>query len=227
MASGAPRRIVYRGNWSIPLRLRLAGWDHIGDPDASGGYVFDAYQSSTRPEKLYEVTTPDGGRYDYTHALVPGEAANNSFAAVSPDGRWLVSGEWGTMNRLLVFPAPLLDPATPRTGGPLALAGTVALREPVTDVQGCDFLSATRLLCSSDGPGRQVLQVDLDAPLAPGTTGASVAAVFAVPTESACRGTYETEGIDVDPAHHDLRVEMIPPAPCGAATTIYHYLRAA
>ncbi len=225
-ATGGSARISYRGSWSIPFRLRLGGWDHVGDPDAAGGYVFDAYQSSTRPEKLYEVTTPSGARYDYLHALVPGEAANNSFAAVSPDGRWLVSGEWGPMSRLLVFPTPLLNPTTPRAGGPLPLAGTVALDDPVADLQGCDFVASTTLLCSSNAPGKLVVRIDLRDPLGTGPATATVSPVFSVPQESACSGVYETEGIDIDPVDHDLRVEMIPPAPCSVATTIYHYLPA-
>jgi hypothetical protein len=40
------------------------------------------------------------------NALESWEASNNSFSAVSPGARWMVNGEWGTMDRLLVFPMP-------------------------------------------------------------------------------------------------------------------------
>ena len=46
------------------------------------------------------------------HALGPGEALNNSFVAISPGGQWMVSGEWGTMTRLLVHPTPGVNPST-------------------------------------------------------------------------------------------------------------------
>src|SRR5262249_58602815 len=102
------------------------GWVHIGDPGSWGGYVFDAYQGrGDIGSKLYEVITPAGVEYDYDHpldaTLEPPESFNNSFAAVSPDGQWMVSGAWGVTSRLLVFPAPLFNPATPRNGGLLPL----------------------------------------------------------------------------------------------------------
>jgi hypothetical protein len=52
---------VYRGIGTIPLRLQLQGWQHIGDPGARGGYLVDAYQGPAGAgSKLYEVTTPTG-----------------------------------------------------------------------------------------------------------------------------------------------------------------------
>src|ERR1700760_3964458 len=51
-AASRSTSIVYRGSWSIPLRLLLRGWRHIGDPGAGGypktlrNYLFDAYQGS-------------------------------------------------------------------------------------------------------------------------------------------------------------------------------------
>ncbi len=231
ITTGGHTTIVYRGNGSIPPRLYLQGWRHVGDPGGHDGYLFDAYQGAANARaKLYEVTTPGGSHLDYVHPLAPGEAMNNSFAAVSPDGQWMVSGEWGTMSRLLVFPAPLLNPEA-ATPGVLAQVGTIALDHPMRNVQGCDFVAAARLVCSTDDPGtdlyptpRQLLQVDLPAGGLTGrpATAATVSSLGALPMQSACAGTFETEGIDYAPTG-ELRVEVIPPEPCSAYTTVYVY----
>ena len=229
--------VVYRGDQSIPLRLLLQGWQHIGDPGAGGnprGYLFDAYQApDTATSKLYEVTTPAGLYYDFVHPLAFGEAFNNSFAAVSPDGQWMVSGEWGDMNRLLVFPTPVLNSRAPATGQQMTLnlAGTVQLNRTVRDVQGCDFVTSTQLLCSSDDPNtdlfpnpKQLLEVDLSAPLGGATTdAATVTSLGELPLQSACTGTFEVEGIDYYAPTGRMSVEVIPPSPCDINTTIYVY----
>ena len=166
IASRADGSLLTRGLGSIPLGPRLGGWNHVGDPDIVNGYVYDAYQGGdAATSKMFEVTTPSGGTYDYVHPLDGGELLNNSFATVSPGAQWLVAGEWGTMNRLQVFPAPLTNPATSPTGGSLAQAGQITLDRTVDDVQGCDFVSATRLVCASDDDAKDVLQVDLPHPL--------------------------------------------------------------
>lgn len=229
--AGTPA-IVYRGELSIPLRLRLQGWEHVGDPGAGGParrYVFDAYQGpATATSKLYEVTTPSGRRYDFVHPLDASihEAFNNSFAAISPDGRWMVSGEWGDMDRLLVFPAPVLDAAPNPTGDtPLALSGLVTLDQSVHDVQGCDFVTSTSLLCSADSPQR-LLQVDLTQPLSGSPTDpATVTPLGPLPLRSSCAGTFEAEGIDYYAPTGQMRVEVIPPSPCSVFTTVYVYRR--
>ena len=100
IAGRADGSLLTRGLGSIPLRLRVAGWNHVGDPDIAAGDVFDAYQGGDgATSKMFEVTTASGQTYDYTHQLDAGELLNNSFATVSPDAQWLVAGEWGTMNR--------------------------------------------------------------------------------------------------------------------------------
>jgi hypothetical protein len=232
IVSGPSATILYRGNASIPPRLYLQGWQHIGDPGGHGGYLFDAYQGpANATAKMYEVTTATGNHVDFIHPLVPGEAFNNSFAAVSPNGQWMVSGEWGTMHRLLILPTPLLNPAA-ATPGRLEMAGTIELSRRVRNVQGCDFVTVTRLLCSSDDPGtdlfptpRQLLEVDLPGALTGVSTTATVSALGALPMQSVCPGTFETEGIDHAP-DGDLRVEVIPPEPCSLFTTVYVYRHA-
>ncbi len=230
--------VIYRGDASIPPRLYLQGWQHIGDPGARAGYLVDAYQqgASTATSKLFEVTTPTGRKIDLVHplaALTPPEQYNNSFATVSPDGQWLVSGEWNDMSRLLVFHMPsATDPS-----GPLPLAGTITLNHVVRNVQGCDFVTGQQLLCSSDeadsalfGVQRPLLQVDLATTLGPNAAGTvtsagTVTALGSLPQQSVCTGTFETEGIAYA-APNDLRVEMIPPSPCSiATTTVYQFRR--
>jgi hypothetical protein len=224
IATQADGSLLTRGLGSIPLSLRVQGWNHVGDPDIADGYVFDAYQGGdSATSKMFEVTTPSGDSYDYTHALDGGELLNNSFAAVSPDKQWLVEGEWGTMNRLQVFPAPLTNSATPKTGGSLAQAGQIALDKSVDDIQGCDFVTATRLVCASDDDAKDVLQVDLPHPLDGSAVTGTVTTLFQVPQSSVCTGTYETEGIDYEAATGTLRVEIVQPGVCQVATTVYSY----
>lgn len=103
----------YTGIGTIPLSVSTRGWNHVGDPDASyNGYYVEPYQSDSGSAKMFRVQAPDGGWSEYVHALSPGEALNNSFDTITPDGQWMVSGEWGTMTRLLVFPTPGVNPST-------------------------------------------------------------------------------------------------------------------
>ncbi|AEW97273.1 hypothetical protein [Streptantibioticus cattleyicolor] len=224
LASRDDGSLLYRGLGSVPLSLRTQGWNHIGDPDIARGYVFDAYQGGdTATAKMFAVTTPGGQRYEYTHPLDPGEMLNNSFATVSPDARWLVSGEWGDESRLEVFPAPLLNPATPRTGGTLRQAGPIALDHTVSDVQGCDFVSPTRLVCSSDDAAKDLLQVDLEHPLDGTAVTGHVSTLLQLPRRSICSGAFEAEGLDYDAKAGVLRVEVVPPSVCKVTTTVYSY----
>ncbi|MGW5862853.1 hypothetical protein ACWFRJ_11865 [Streptomyces sp. NPDC055239] len=231
LASRADGSLLYRGLASVPLDLRIKGWTHIGDPDIADGHTVDAYQGGDDAKsKMFAVTTPDDKRYLYEHKLDAGEKLNNSFAAVSPDNQWLVSGEWGDQNRLQVFPAPLLNSSTPPTGGALPQAGQISLDKPVRDIQGCDFVSATRLVCASNDASKQlwpedrpVLQVDLEHALDGKQVTGKVTSLFAAPQRSICSGTFETEGVDYDSARRTLRVEVVPPVPCLVTTSVYSY----
>ncbi|MGW6731629.1 hypothetical protein [Streptomyces sp. NPDC055013] len=231
LAARADGSLLYRGLADIPLGLRIKGWNHVGDPDIAQGHVFDAYQGpDTATSKMFAVTTPAGKRYEYVHQLNPGEKLNNSFATVSPDGQWLVSGEWGDQRRLQVFPAPLLNPATPPTGGDLKEAWQISLDKPVRDIQGCDFVTDTRLICASnDASGtlfpeiRPLLQVDLPRKVDGQPITGAVKSLFALPQRSVCTGTFETEGVDYDVNSGTLRAQMIPPGVCAVATAVYAY----
>ncbi|RFU37617.1 hypothetical protein DZF91_31970 [Actinomadura logoneensis] len=234
LATVRGRGLYFTGNGTVPDELRAAGWGHVGDPDSARGYVFDAYQwtAADPAAKMFLVTTPGGARYRYVHPLAPGELMNNSYAAVTPDGRWMVSGEWGTMDRLLVLPTPVLNPRTPRTGGTLPLAGRIRLDRPVRDVQGCDFVTATSLICATDDTGtdlfpttKQLLRITLSAPLRGRDVTGRVASLGQLPLVSDCQGEFETEGVDYDPATGRLRVAVVPPSPCDVNTTIHTFRR--
>lgn len=227
----------YDGDWTIPLATYLSGWQHVGDPDSVRGYVAEPYQwKPTNPvSKMYRIWTPAPHRrsLDFVHQLVPGEEMNNSFTALTRDGQWLVSGEWDTENRLLVFPMPLLNRAARDPRVNLPLTGRIMLDHPITKVQGCVFTSATRLLCSSDdsssaafGMIKPLLQVDLAAPLRGHDVAGHVTALGSLPLRSLCSGAptaYEVEGLDYDHSTGVLRVEVIQPSPCGLATTVWEF----
>lgn len=211
----------YTGIGTIPLSVRSRGWNHVGDPDASyDGYYIEPYQADSGSAKMFRVQAPGGGWSEYVHALGPGEALNNSFVAISPGGQWMVSGEWGTMTRLLVHPTPGVNPSTSPSAN-LPWTSSIRLDRPVRDVQGCDFRDATTLLCSSDDPDgslfgttKPLLQIDLSA--APGTSDVTgrVTALRQLPLRSSCSGSFETEGIDYDRRTGTLRVIVISPGFC-------------
>lgn len=221
--------IVFRGGLSIPPRLRGQGWVHVGDPDSWHDYIVDSYQGSpSMGQKLYEVTPPEGEVLDFVHRLVPGEDYNNSFVTITPDGRWMVSGEWGDMTRLLVFPSPLVN--SPVTTRVLDLSPSIHLDHRVRDLQGCVFTGPTQLLCSSADPGTdlwptpdQLLQLTLVRPLDGSAVTADVRSLGELPMLSSCAGEYEPEGVD----YHDglLRVEVRSPGVCSPEITVYQYRR--
>ncbi|MEU6288086.1 hypothetical protein [Streptomyces sp. NPDC046988] len=218
--AGSPNR--YTGIGTIPLSLSTRGWNHVGDPDASyDGHYIEPYQRDDGNTKMFRVREPDGSWAEYVHTLSPGEARNNSWSAVSPDGQWMLSGEWGTMDRLLVFPTPGVNPATSPSAN-LPQAATVRLDHAVRDVQGCDFLDATTLLCSSDDPEgtlfgitKPLLRIDLSAaPNGAADVTGHVTALRQLPLRSACSGGFETEGIDYDRRTGTLRVIVVSPGFC-------------
>ncbi|MFE3035078.1 hypothetical protein ACFXKY_25950 [Streptomyces canus] len=218
--AGAANR--YTGIGTIPIGVSSRGWNHVGDPDATyDGHYVEPYQADSGTAKMYRVQAPNGTWSEYVHTLSPGEALNNSWVAVSPDGQWMLSGEWGTMTRFLVFPTPGVNASTSPSAN-LPQAATVTLDHAVRDVQGCDFLSATQLLCSSDDPAgtlfgytKPLLQIDLSAaPTGSANVTGHVTALRQLPLRSGCSGTFEVEGIDYDRRTGTLRVIVISPGFC-------------
>ncbi|MEU0335916.1 hypothetical protein [Streptomyces sp. NPDC006193] len=218
--AGSPNR--YTGIGTVPVDVSARGWNHVGDPDASyGGFYIEPYQRDSGNSKMFRVRTPGGTWTEYVHTLSPGEALNNSWVAVSPDGQWMLSGEWGTMSRLLVFPTPGVNPSTSPSAN-LPQAATVRLDHAVRDVQGCDFSAPTTLLCSSDDPEgslfgltKPLLQIDLSAaPSGAADVVGHVTALRRLPLRSSCSGGFEAEGIDYDRRSGILRVIVVSPGFC-------------
>ncbi|WP_217242605.1 hypothetical protein [Streptomyces sp. AC555_RSS877] len=230
--AGAANR--YTGIGTIPVGLSSRGWNHVGDPDTSyDGHYIEPYQRDSGTTKMFRVQSPDGTWSEYVHTLGSGEALNNSWVAVSPGGQWMLAGEYGTMSRLLVFPTPGVNPATSPSAN-LPQAATVRLDHAVRDVQGCDFLSATRLLCSSDDPAgtlfgitKPLLQIDLTAePNGTSDVTGHVTALRQLPLRSSCSGTFEAEGIDYDRRTGTLRVIVVSPGFCVLTdSTTYRFTR--
>ena len=228
LASRPDGSLLHRGLGSIPLRVRKQGWKHLGDPDIADGDIFDAYQgAASRNAKMFAVTTAGGKRLEFIHKLDPGELFNNSFDTVSPDGQWLVAGEFGAQQRLLVFPAPLLNHSTPPGGGALPQAGPITLSKTVRNIQGCDFVLATELMCSTNDGDKDVVRVVLPHPLDGRALVGQVTTVFQIPRISHCPGKFEAEGLDFSPATQVLRVEIVLPGVCKAVTDVIAYHRTA
>ncbi|MEU5632365.1 hypothetical protein ACIA8I_11345 [Streptomyces rishiriensis] len=220
LPAGSPNR--YTGIGTIPLSVSVRGWNHVGDPDASyGGYYVEPYQSDTKGSKMYRVQAPGGAWSEYVHALGPGEALNNSWVAITPDSQWMLSGEWGTMTRFLVFPTPGANASTSPSAD-LPQASTVRLDHAVRDVQGCDFTGPTTLLCASDDPAgtlfgvtKPLLQIDLSAqPNGGSDVTGHVTALRQLPLRSSCSGSFEAEGVDYDRRSGTLRVIVVSPGFC-------------
>lgn len=221
---------LYRGLGTIPAAISAQGWSHVGDPDSDDGIVIDAYQgSASGDQKMYLVTEPTGRTEEYVHTLVAGELYNNSFVAIAPGGQWMVSGEWGVMNHLQIYPTPTLNAQAPRTGGALDLAGEIELDHEVNDVQGCAFASATELLCATTGDPKlftnplPFLEITLRHALNGHSVPGHVVDLGSLPEQSACRGTFEAEGVDVDHRTGVVRAEVIQPGYCELATIVYEY----
>jgi hypothetical protein len=158
---------------------------------------------------------------------------NNSFAAVSPDGQWLISGEWGRVERFLVFPTPTVNAAARDPRQPLGLAGTLSLAHAVRNVQGAVFLDETTLLCSTNDDNtqlwparRQLLEVSLRQPLPDMSGVASVSCLGALPCPSFGVSEPEVEGLDFDADTGDLRVVIVPRPPLGLVLAgVYRFRR--
>ncbi|WP_326654875.1 hypothetical protein [Streptomyces sp. NBC_01750] len=224
----------YTGVGTIPSSVSNRGWNHVGDPDASyNGYYIEPYQRDSGNSKMFRVQAPGGAWSEYVHQLSAGEALNNSWVAINPNGQFMVGGEWGTMSRFIVYPTPGVNSGTSPSVN-LPQASTVVLDRPVRDIQGCDFSTPTTLLCSSDDPAgtlfgmtKPLLQVDLSGePNGSADVRGHVTALRQLPLRSSCSGTFEAEGIDYDRRTGTLRVIVLSPGFCVATDSkTYRFTR--
>jgi hypothetical protein len=68
-------RVITRGNADLTDRMIDLGWVHIGDPDATGRYILDAYQGAADARtKLFVPTAPDATTHWLVHHLVAGSS---------------------------------------------------------------------------------------------------------------------------------------------------------
>jgi hypothetical protein len=212
---GSSVQYRYTGVGTIPPGVAIRGYDHVGDPDSVAGWYIEPYQRSDQGAKMFRAQAPNGTWREYVHPLAAGEEYNNSWDAITPNGSWMLAGEWDTMSRLLGFATPGLNPAANPANLPTAF--TVQLDQPVRNVQGCDFYSATVLLCSSDdGTTKPLLQIDLAHALDGTAVTGHVTVLRSLPQSSACTGSFEAEGIDYQPTDGTLRVIVMSPSICVA-----------
>jgi hypothetical protein len=111
--------------------------------------------------------------------------------------------------------------ASSPAGRALALVATIALDQPVNDLQGCAFTSSTSLVCSD---GEDLVGVQLDHPIRPyHVLPATVHIIGPIPAMGGCQGAYEPEGVDVDRPLRQLRLEVSQPGICSLLTEVYEY----
>ncbi len=223
VASDLGRRLLFRGFAQVPAPVSQLGFNHVGDEDIDGsGQIYDAYEDD-HPDpgaKLFTITAPNGRVSDYPHALARGEEYNNSFVTVSPNDRWLVSGEWNTERRLLLLANPKGRPS----GSSIPLAGTIALRPALYHIQGCDFFDPVTLICSTDNAVHAVVKVKLSAPLHRGTNHATDRRLLIPREVSKCPGTgFESEGVDYSARTGSLTLGMNEPGACIGTTDVNVY----
>lgn len=224
LATTASGRLTVRGYTSIRPDLALSGWNHIGDHDIHRGQIYDAYENLSSGRKLFVVTDAAGRSRSYFHRVRPGEKGNNSFATVSPSGKYLVSGEFGKQRRLLVFANPVGQP----DGSTIRYLGEIRFDRTVGDIQSCDFMNERTLLCvDDDRPVKTVHAVNLTAPLGGDVTSARLSTALTLPLRgrSACTGDWESEGVDYDATRQVLRVAAIEPLPCLLNTVVFRFAR--
>lgn len=134
------------------------------------------------------------------------------------------------MNRLLVFPTPMINPEAAPHGRTIPLTTSISLDRPVRDVQECAFIAPLRLLCSSDDPGTdlwptpdQLLEVTLLQPLSGQPVTAHVTSLGQLPLRSSCTRSFEVEGMDLQASTGILRLEVRAPGIWGLFMAVYDY----
>jgi len=206
------------------------GFDHLGDPDARGTRVYGGIEDNSNPVHPYhrgfvvydaETLSMEGWSNDPGSPDDRGDG-DAPWVAVSPDGNWVVTGEYRPMRNVIVFRADTL--VAEHT---VQEEARIPLDSPFNDVQGCDFDGPRVLVCSSnDGDtGRLLYALILSGPLQGETVPqitAHVESLFPIPIPPPqCDNAPEVEGLDVD--GETLRVLVI--GSCRVDSHLYRFER--
>lgn len=209
-AVGEDGGTIEAGAFAFPQSLLDLGFDHLGDPDAHGARIYGGLEDNAEPTVdryhraliAYDAETlaPEGWSVDPGAADAQGDG-DAPWVALSPDGAWLVSGEWDPQDDLMVFRASEVG-AAPE----IEAVARIPLDRTIARVQGCDFDGPRVLLCASDDgeAGKPVYAIVLsrgltaDADL--GAIEATVETLFPTPLPEPLCGLAEpeVEGVDVE-----------------------------
>lgn len=189
--------------------LPPAPYDHIGDPDAYGYYAYIPLQRNDGGRTQgFQIRNGLTGAVSVAEWSLPyGYQINNSWVAISPDGKWMLNGGWGNQTYFTGF-------TRPTGGGPITLKFRVTLDTTLRNVQGCDFVTNMRLVCADDKEGagnKSIWAVDLNHYLDGVNRTARVTRLGDAPgdqTDPACREG-ETEGVDYNAATRVMRFTFI------------------
>jgi hypothetical protein len=189
--------------------LPPAPYDHIGDPDAHGYLTYIPLQRNDGGRtQAFQIRSSLTGAVSLAEWSLPsGYQINNSWVAISPDGRWMLNGGWGNQSAFYGF-------ARPTGAGPVTLAFRVTLDTTLRNVQGCDFVTNMRLVCQDDKEGagaKSVWAVDLNHYLDGVNRTARVTRLGDAPGDQADPACIEgeSEGVDYNPTTKVLRTTFI------------------
>lgn len=217
---------------AFPTALASQRFDHLGDIDGFAGQIYGGLEDNGEPygERYHralvaydaETLEPEAYAVDPGAPDAPGDG-DAPWVTVSPDGAWVVSGEWDPQDSLLVFRRDAI-----LAGGEIETVVRIPLDVPLARIQGCDFDGPRVLVCASDdaATGKLVSAIVLSAPLGATVDLASVTAhvepLFPVliPPD-VCGAEAEVEGVDVD--GDELRVMVI--GSCLLDTHVDRYVR--
>ncbi len=217
---------------AFPPALAGQHFDHLGDIDAFDRQIYGGLEDNSDPygERYHRalVAYDDESLSPTAFALDPGAPdapgdGDAPWVTVSPDGAWVVGGEWNPQESLLVWRRDDV-----LAGGEIETVARIPLDAPLARVQGCDFDGPGVLVCASDdaATGKLVMAIELSAPLhgrADLTAlTAHVEPLFPVPIPTnVCGIEAEVEGVDVD--GDTLRVMVI--GTCLLDTHVARYVR--
>ncbi len=217
---------------AFPPALATEHFDHLGDIDAFGGQIYGGLEDNAEPygERYHraliayddESLSPTAFALDPGAPNAPGDG-DAPWVTVSPDGTWVVGGEWDPQESLMVWSRDDL-----LAGGEIETVARIPLDAPLARVQGCDFDGPRVLVCASDdaATGKLVTAIELSAPLDARANltalTAQVEPLFPVPIpKNLCGIEAEVEGVDVN--GDTLRVMVI--GTCLLDTHIARYIR--